>query len=162
MLATVGLHPNFPEKVWLVVEQPKSEPCRLRYDRASGFFERTPHKSLLFERGFGGVYGWVGGLGTPPEPHRDVLLLTHQDPQPGDVLMGVVCGVFYRGDGDHKLVALGAERRAATARADFFALDGATQDELRRLYPDVRENEGWYGAEKARAYLRSSLPARKG
>ena len=124
-LTTVGLHPDFPEKVWIVVEQPKNEPHRLRYDRASGF-KRTPHKSLLFARGFSGVYGWVGGLGTPPEPHLDVLLLTHQNHKAGDVLLGFVCGVFYRGDGDHKLVALEAERRAAVARADFFALDNAT------------------------------------
>ena len=155
-ITTVGLHPD-PEKVWIVVEQPKGEPHRLRYNRASGSFERTPHKSLTFERGFSGAYGWVGGLGTSPEPHLDVLLLTHQNPQPGDVLSGVVCGVFFRGDGDHKLVALGAERRATVARADFFALDSTTQDELRRLYPDVRENEGWYGVEEARACLRSSL-----
>ncbi len=118
-LATVGLHPDFPEKVWVVVEQPKGEPHRLRYDRASGSFERTPHKSLTFERGFSGAYGWVGGLGTPPAPHLDVLLLTHQDRKVGDVLLGFVCGVFYRGDGDHKLVAPDAERRAAVARADF-------------------------------------------
>ena len=159
-LATVSLHPGFPERVWVVVEQPKGEPYRLRYDRASGSFERTPHKSLMFERGFGGAYGWVGGLGTPPEPHLDVLLLTQQNPQPGDVLLGVVCGVFYRDDGDHKLVALDAEGRAAVARADFFALDDATQDELKRLYSEVRENEGWRGAEEARAYLRSSLPSK--
>ena len=156
-LATVSLHPDFPEKVWVVVEQPKGEPYRLRYDRASESFERTPHKSLMFARGFGGAYGWVGGLGTPPQPHLDVLLLTQQNPQPGDVLLGVVCGVFYRDDGDHKLVALEAEGQTVT-RVDFLALNSATQDELRRLYPNVRENEGWHGAEEARAYLRSSLP----
>ena len=159
-LATIGLHPDFPEKVWVVAEQPKSEPYRLRYDRASGSFERTSYKSLLFERGFGGVYGWIGGLGTPPEPHLDILLLTHQNPQPGDVLLGVICGVFYRDDGDHKLVALDAQQQPVT-RAGFFALDSATQDELRRLYPNVRENEGWHGAEEARAYLRSSLQTYK-
>ena len=154
---TVSLHPDFPEKVWVVVEQPRSEPHRLRYDRVSGSFERTPHKSLMFERGFSGAYGWVGGLGTPPEPHLDILLLTHQNPQPGNVLLGVICGVFYRGDGDHKLVALDAERRAEMTGADIDALDKPTQDELLRLYPDVREHEGWHGAEEARAYLRSSL-----
>jgi inorganic pyrophosphatase len=157
-IKTISIHPDFPEKVWVIVEQPRNEPYRLSYDPISNAFTRTTCKSLLYERGFGGAYGWIGGMGAPPEPHYDVLLLTKQDPQPGDVLLGYVCGVFYRRDGDHKFVALDAELRSTVPRADLASLDKTTYDELMRLYPQVGENEGWHGAEEAFSFLKQNKP----
>lgn len=70
---SVTLHPEHPQKVWVIVEQPRDEPDRFGYDPVSQSFYRTPYKSLLFARGFSGVYGWIGGSGIPPDLHYDVI-----------------------------------------------------------------------------------------
>lgn len=158
-IKTVGLHRDFPTTVWIVIEQPRHEPYRFSYDAVRGLFVRTAAKSLLHERGFGGAYGWIGGMGAPPEPHCDALLLTGQAPAPGDVLVGHICGVFQRQDGDHKFVALDAEWRYTVARADLASLDRDTREELARLYPRVGEHEGWYGAVTAWALLKARRAA---
>ena len=156
---TIGLHPGFPEMVWVVIEQPRNEPYRILYDPASDTFKRAAYKSLIYERGFSGAYGWLGGLGAPPEAHFDILLITRQALQPGDILPGYICGVFFRGDGDHKFVALDTELRSTVARADLDALDRTTHAELMRLYPRIGENEGWRGAEEACSFLKQNKPA---
>jgi inorganic pyrophosphatase len=157
-ILSVGLHPEFPQKVWVIVEQPRNEPFRFTFDPERKAFIRTTKKSLLYERGFSGVYGWIGGSGTPPQPHYDVMLLTKQNPHTGDILLGYICGVFFRRDDDHKFVAMDAELRRTVTTADLTALDKATYNELMRLYPDVCENEGWYGAEIAYSYLKNNKP----
>lgn len=153
-IKAVPLHPDFPEKVWIVVEQPANEEYRLAYDPVHETFIRTNIKSLSHARGFSGVYGWIGGLGTPPEKHFDVFLVTKRKPRAGDILSGYICGVFYRRDGDHKLVALDVDLITTVERADLACFDKATYTEVTRLYPEVGKNEGWYGAEEARSYLK--------
>jgi len=153
---TVSAHSDFPEKLWIVVEQPRNEPYRFSYDPISGTFTRTNYKSLVYDRGFSGAYGWIGGLGAPPEPHYDVFLFTKQNPQPGDILLGFLCGVFYRNDGDHKFVAVDDGLNHTMARADLAFLDHASRDELMRLYPHMGENEGWHGVDEALAYLKTN------
>lgn len=152
-------HPEFPEKVWVVIEQPSREPYRFYYDPVSDTFIRKTIKSLIFERGFSGAYGWIGGMGTPPAPHFDVLLITGKDPQPGDVLEGYICGVFFRADNDHKFVALDADLRYRVYKPDLDSMDPETHAQLMRLYPQIGENEGWFGAEVARDYLKKNQPA---
>ena len=73
-LESISLHRDFPELVWVIVEQPRDEPFRLEYDPVHNTFNQSQFKSLLYGRGFSGAYGWIGGLGTPPEPHCDVIL----------------------------------------------------------------------------------------
>ena len=111
-IETLSLHPDFPEKSWVVIEQPRHELYRLVYDPASGTFTRTTLKSLVYERGFSGAYGWLGGLGIPPEPHFDVLLITEKDPDLAIFLKDVYVVFSIRGDGDHKFVALDTDLRA--------------------------------------------------
>jgi inorganic pyrophosphatase len=153
---SIQLHPEFPQKVWIVVEQPRDEPIRLAYDPATQTFQPTAYRSLTHHRGFRGVYGWIGGSGTPPQPHFDVVLLTDQDPQPGDVLEGYICGVFFRRDGDFKFVALDASLRHTVSSPDLSALDEETYKNLTDLYPEVGEGEGWHGAATAHAFLRKN------
>jgi inorganic pyrophosphatase len=149
----INLHPEFPQKVWVIVEQPRNEPRRFSYDSASQVFSLTSHRSLIFERGFSGVYGWIGGTGVPPAPHHDVLLFTNVFPTVGEVLPGHVCRVFLRQDNDHKFVAVDDEIRRSMTTADLPSLDKVFYDELLRLYPRVDKGEGWFGAEVAIAQL---------
>jgi hypothetical protein len=158
LINSLALHPEFPRKVWVVVEQPRNEPYRLAYNPASGTFSKTVYKSLLHARGFSGAYGWIGGTGTPPKFHYDVMLLTEQNPKPGDILEGYICGVFFRRDQDHKFVAMDEVFRNKVGEADLGALDKAIYDELVGLYPEVGENEGWHGAEVACSYLANNTP----
>jgi inorganic pyrophosphatase len=151
---SIVLHPEFPQKVCVIVEQPHNEPHRWSYDPETGTFSRLPNKSLFYDRGFtSGVYGWIGGSGIPPGPHHDVILLTEQFPSCGDVLLGHICGVFLRQDNDHKFVAVDDDIRQGMETADLAFLDKAYYRELMQLYPRIDEGEGWYGAEVAFSYL---------
>lgn len=150
---SIKLHPDFPRKVWVIIEQPRDEAYRFVYDPATETFSRSSKKSLIYTRGFGGVYGWVSGTGIPPAPHHDVLLFTGQSPSCGDVLTGHICGVFLRKDNDHKFVAVDDEIRQGMKSADLEFLDEAHYNELIRLYPRIDEGEGWHGAEVAISHL---------
>jgi hypothetical protein len=149
---TLGLHPEYPEKVWIVVEQPRNEPYRLAYDRVSRTFSPTTRKV----RGvpWSGVYGWIGGTGIPPEPHHDVFLATRQLAAPGDILVGQICGVFLRHDNDNKFLAVDEEMGRGMAKMDLSCLDESFYQEVLQLYPRVGEGEGWFGTDVAFAYLR--------
>ena len=161
LIDSLTLHPEYPRKVWVVVEQPRNESHRLVYDPESGVFSKTTYKSILHTRGFRGIYGWIGGSGIPPESHYDVLLLTEQTPVPGEIIEGRVSGVFFRRDSDHKFVAMDEEYSRKIGKADIQELDGEEYEELLRLYPEVREGEGWFGAEVARRYLANNEPVHK-
>jgi inorganic pyrophosphatase len=153
---SIKLHPKFPEKVWIVVEQPRDEPVRLAYDPVSQTFKPTKYLSLFYERGFCGVYGWIGGTGNPPQPHFDIMLVTDRNPRAGDILEGYICGVFVRQDGDYKFVAIDVELRDKVSTVDIFALDKVTYENLIAVYPRVSEGEGWHGTEFAQDYLRKN------
>lgn len=156
---TIAIHPKFPQQVWIVIEQPRHAPYRFTYDPATNTFAETTYKSLFYDRGFSGAYGWIGGIGAPPSPHFDVLLLTDQSLQPGDIVLGYICGVFLRSDGDHKFVALDSAWRNRVPQADLVELDADTNAELRRLYPHIGEHEGWFGAAIAHVYLQQNQPS---
>lgn len=149
----VTLHPEFPQKVWVIVEQPRNEPDRFSYDPVSKSFYRTSYKSLGYARGFSGVYGWIGGSGIPPDPHHDVMLFTSQSPSFGDILVGHICGVFIRQDNDHKFVAVDDEIRNSMSAADLSCLRKDLYAELLRIYPKIDEGEGWHNVEIAFSHL---------
>jgi hypothetical protein len=150
---TIRLHPEFPYKVWVVVEQPRDDVYRFTYNPADETFSRSNIRSLMVTRGFRGVYGWVGGTGLPPAPHHDVLLVTGQSPSCGDILTGHIVGVFLRKDKDHKFVAVDDEIRQGMPDADLVFLDKAHYNELLNLYPRIDEGEGWYGKDVAISHL---------
>ena len=149
---TMGLHPEFPEKVWVIVEQPRNEPYRFKYDRVSKTFSPTTRK--VRGSGWSGAYGWIGGTGIPPEPHHDVFLVTRQSPALGDILVGSICGVFLRHDNDNKFIAVDEEIGRSMPKMDIGSLDEIFYREVLQLYPRVGEGEGWFGAEVAFTYLR--------
>lgn len=122
-------------------------------------FRLTDVRSLAFVRDFGGVYGWITGTGLPPEPHYDVLLFTERSPRPGDVLEGLLCGMFLRGDGDHKFVAIDRETWGEQCLPDMEHLPPDLVGQLYRLYPRVAEGEGWFGREIAAKHLREVPPS---
>ena len=154
---SISLHPQYPDKVWVIVEQPRDEPFRFRYDPISQTFSRTSHKTLGYERGVNlGVYGWIGGSGIPPEPHHDVILVTRQSPRVGSVLLGYICGVFLRHDNDNKFVAVDDAIGLGIAKVDIECLDEIFHQQLLQIYPRIGEGEGegWFGAQIAYTYLR--------
>lgn len=152
------MHPEHPRLVYAVIEQPRGEPHRIQFDPVSQEFRRTHLLSLLHERGFSGGYGWIAGTGLPPQPHFDVLVLTLQQVSPGDVVEGQIAGMFMRGDGDHKFVAVAADLLADGGVADFDHLSDRWRDELRALYPRIGKGEGWRGAQAAVEFLAHNEP----
>ncbi len=142
--------------VRIIVEQPRYERYRLRFDPESGTFVRTRHLALLFERGFMGCYGWIEGTGTPPEPHWDVFVCTDLDVLPGTHLDAALCGVFVRADGDHKFVALGPDLLAAGIQPELAALPDRRLANVHALYPAVGPDESWRGAAFAADLVRTT------
>lgn len=151
--SAVTFHPEYPQKVWVIVEQPRNEPDRYSYDSVSKSFYRKSYKSVAYARRFSGVYGWVGGSGIPPAPHHDVFLFTNQSPSFGDILTGHVCGVFIRQNNDHKFIAVDDEIRNTMVSADLPCLRKDLYDELLRLYPRIDEGDGWHNVEIAFSHL---------
>lgn len=151
-------HLAFPDYVFVVVEQPRNEPKRIRFDPEAQCFIRTDALSLMHVRGFTGLYGWISGTGMPPGPHYDVMVVTDVDAKPGDVVVAAICGMFRRADGDHKFVAVtpGIWNRMATA--DLSALPAERHAEVLRVYPHVGAGESWEDGAAARLHLATVLP----
>lgn len=153
-MLTSSLPPAFPAIMWMLIEQPPGARYRFDYNPEDATFRETAFLSLVYDRGFTGAYGWIDGVGHPPDRHCDVLLVTRQTLRPGDRVLAHTCGIFYRGDGDHKVVVLDDALRDTVTQPDLAALDARTAAELRACYPRLSVGEGWWDAEEARAYLR--------
>ena len=149
-ISTMQRHPSFPDLIRVIVEQPPGVQYRLDYHREDDTFRPTTALSLFYDRGFSGAYGWIGGLGTPPDPHLDVILVTRTAVRSGNVVAAYPVGVFFRNDQDHKVVALDAALWTRSEAPDLADLDEADQHELRALYPRIDPGEGWHGAAEAR------------
>ena len=130
----------------MIVEQTREYPMRMEYDGETGTFHESEYRSLAAVRGFTKPYGWIKESGTPPQRHWDCILLSDRDFSLGDEVEIRVIGVFERADGDHKYIAVEISRGIS----DLSQITEAERDELHRLYPKVREREGWRGAERAR------------
>ena len=130
----------------MIVEQTYRYPMRMEYDPETNAFRESEYRSLAFERGFTKPYGWIKESGTPPLPHWDCILLSDGEYALGDEVEIEVIGVFRRGDGDHKYIAVEPTRGIS----DLSQITNEEREELCRLYPRVREGEGWFGREMAR------------
>ncbi len=134
----------------MIVEQLAGEPQRMRYNAANGSFEKTEHRSLLYERRCPYAYGWLAETGTPPEAHMDVLLMTASHYPLGARVAVEIIGVFKRADGDHKFVGVPIGEVAPVY----------PNEDLKRLYPQVGAGEGWFGAREAEALLQANFVSR--
>ena len=129
----------------MIVEQTYKYPMRMEYNQETGKFTKREHKSLAYERNFTKPYGWIKESGTPPLPHWDCILMTEKEYELGDEVEIKIIGVFQRSDFDHKYVVVEANREIE----DIAELMETEVEELHRLYPRVREGEGWFGKEVA-------------
>lgn len=124
-----------------VIEQTRDYPKRMRYMPATGTFEEKDCMSLSYERGVPFPSGWIAGSGTPPCEHLDVIVVTDKPCDLGDRLPVRVIGVFVRGDGDNKLVAVPRDRGIT----DIAELTADETETLHKLYPKIGQGEGWFG-----------------
>ncbi|MBO4914500.1 MAG: hypothetical protein J5449_04775 [Oscillospiraceae bacterium] len=131
--------------MYMIIEQTFAYPMRMIYRPETKDFIESEYGSLFHERGFPYPYGWIEGSGTPPEPHWDCLLLSDGTFGLGDRVSVRVVGVFRRGDGDHKYLAVETPREVY----DYEELTDGEKDALHRLYPRVRDGEGWFGRDEA-------------
>ena len=129
----------------MIIEQTYNYPMRMQYHPESNSFSATEYKSLHYERGFTKPYGWIKESGTPPCPHWDCLLMTDKKYELGEEVAINIIGLFKRSYFDHKYVAVEISREIR----DISELSEAETEELRRLYPRIREGEGWFGWEEA-------------
>jgi len=129
----------------MIVEQTYKYPMRMDYNPETGEFTERKQKSLAYERNFTKPYGWIKESGTPPCPHWDCILMTETEYDLGDEVEIKIIGVFQRSDFDHKYVVVETAREVE----DIFELTQAEWEELHRLYPRIREGEGWFGKDVA-------------
>lgn len=128
----------------MIVEQTAKYPKRMIYHPETGSFTPSKDHALVSVRGFPYPYGWIKESGTPPEPHCDCILLSDQGYDLGDEVAVKLIGVFKRADGDHKYIVVEADRETD----DFSELTEDEREALHRLYPRIREREGWFGREQ--------------
>ena len=129
----------------MIVEQTEHTPMRMIYDPETGSFSESEYAFLGHARGFTKPYGWIRESGMPPEPHWDCMLMSDGEFRPGDAVEIKVIGLFKRGDGDHKYVAVEFSRPVE----DLSELRDEELEELRRFYPRARDGEGWFGRDEA-------------
>lgn len=127
------------------IEQTYAYPNRMKYIASTDSFVEKDYKSLFYERNVHQPYGWIKELGTPPNKHLDVIVMTDKEYELGDEDRIKIIGVFRRNDGDHKLVGVLEDRDVK----DFVELSEAEKEDLHRLYPREDIGEGWFGHECA-------------
>jgi inorganic pyrophosphatase len=121
------------------IEQTPTSKMRMQYDPSTDSFHTTEYKSLLFERGYTGYYGWITETGTPPEKHLDVLLLSDNEIDIGQKLQSRIIGCFQRSDGDHKFIGVQLDSQFSC----YSELSLETKTMLNDIYPIKKENEIW-------------------
>ena len=134
----------------MIVEQRAKDIYRNVFDCRGRDFHVSEHKSLLYERNYCGVYGWIVGYGEPPSKHIDVFGLLEGDYELGDELDIKIIGIFIRNDKDNKIIGVQVDR----LEDDFFELSIKEINMMKNIYPKIRDGEGWFGKEKAIEYLR--------
>jgi inorganic pyrophosphatase len=117
----------------------------MQYDSFTDSFHTTEFKSLLFERGYTGSYGWITETGTPPEKHLDVLFLSDNKVEVGQRLPSKIIGCFQRSDGDHKFIGVPENSQFSC----YSELPMETRIMLSDVYPMIKENEMWLTADEA-------------
>lgn len=127
------------------IEQTYAYPNRMKYIARTDSFVEKDYKSLFYERNVHQPYGWIKELGTPPNRHLDVIVMTDKEYELGDEDSIKIIGVFRRNDGDHKLVGVLEDRNIN----DFAELSETEKEDLHRLYPREDIGEGWFGHECA-------------
>ncbi|MGN1085014.1 MAG: inorganic diphosphatase [Lachnospiraceae bacterium] len=142
-----------------IIEQTYAYPKRMKYIAASGSFIETDCDSLFYVRNIKQPYGWIKESGTPPQDHLDVIVMTDKEYALGEEERVKVIGVFFRGDGDHKLVAVLADRDIN----DFSELSDTEKEDMHRMYPraDKEKGEGWFGRERAEEVIEAFLAKKK-
>ena len=129
----------------MIIEQTKAYPNRMIYDSETNTFSESEKESLAHARGFYYPYGWVKESGTPPAPHCDCMLMSAKEYNLGDEVEIKLIGMFKRNDGDHKYIAVEESREIN----DYTELTEEEKEALHKLYPRVREGEGWFGRAEA-------------
>ena len=134
----------------MVIEQTKDYPKRMVYHSETNTFSESEKESLAYARGFDYPYGWVKESGTPPAPHCDCMLMSTKEYNLGDEVEIKLIGMFKRNDGDHKYIVVEASREVN----DYAELTEEEKEALHKLYPRVREGEGWFGREEAETCMK--------
>ena len=128
------------------IEQTNDYQRRMKYIPETDSFVEKDCDSLHYVRNvYQYPYGWMTESGTPPGNHLDVMILTDEHFELGDVAKVRIIGVFIRNDGDHKLMSVLTDRDIT----EFDQLTDEEKDNLFKLYPYVFEGEGWFGAQRA-------------
>lgn len=121
------------------VEQTNDYKNRVKYYPNDDSFKETEWGSIMYLRGFKGVYGWIEGMGTPPEKHLDIFLITDKKYSLGDRESVKVIGCFVRADEDHKIIAVHEECDVE----NISELSEEKSEMLKALYPQIGEGDGW-------------------
>ena len=139
------------------IEQTHNYKNRIKYIAQTDSFIEKDSTSLGYIKNVPYPYGWITESGTPPQPHLDVYIITDHEFELGDIVEVTIIGVFFRTDGDHKLVGV-LDDRSIT---DFSQLEQHEKDALHRLYSGKYEGEAWLGCTAAKQVITDFFRAYK-
>lgn len=139
------------------IEQTYEYPHRMKYIAKTDSFIEKDGWSLSYARNVHQPYGWMVESGTPPHEHLDVIVMSNQHYQLGELVQVKIIGVYLRNDGDNKLVGVLKNREIN----DFDELSEEEKNDMRRLYPIDGPNEGWFGKEEAERVISEYFERRK-
>lgn len=125
------------------IEQTPTTEYRNEYDPTTDSFAATKYKSLLYIRGIHGYYGWITDTGTPPSSHLDIILISDETHEVGDVVECRIIGFYKRNDLDHKILGISLD----SAVNDIAELPRETYERLEQIYGKEYEGEAWMGRE---------------
>ena len=94
-------------------------------------------------------YGWIDGYGTPPNNHWDVIVITRSEVNYGELIEGKLIGVFFRCDGDHKFIAIDADR----SESNITQLKDEEISMVLSKYSGKFSGDSWLGYEDAASLL---------
>lgn len=136
--------------VKMVVEIIPNENYRWLYSAELNTFTKKEFNHIFKnDKAFEGIYGWIDRYGTPPNQHKDVLMITEDKFELGDVIEGKLIGVFRRCDGDNKFICINPDRR----ENDLAELTDYERGMLFNIYTRKYEGDEWLGKDDASSLL---------
>ncbi|MBZ0293385.1 MAG: inorganic diphosphatase [Anaerolineae bacterium] len=157
--------PNPPEIVYAVIEVPKGSRNKYEYSKRAGVIklDRVLYSSLHYP----GDYGFIPQSYFADEDPLDILVMVNAPTFSGCVIEARPIGMFKmidRGEADYKILAVPATDPNFNEYHDLNDIPNHFPNEVMHFFMTYKqlegvsvENQGWTGAEEAKAQIMKSL-----
>jgi inorganic pyrophosphatase len=167
MFEHIGIRPDYPDKIDVIIEIPRGSHSKFEYDENLGLIrlDRVLHSSVVYPTD----YGFVPSTRSEDGDHVDVLLLTTDPLFPGCVVTARPIGVADMEDEagkDWKILAVAEKDPRFAGINDLKNVDKHTLDEIKNFFEVYKQLEnkkvtfsGWHNKNKAIEVLKNCYHA---